>query len=129
MRAGTQAAPAAIDGSAALAGALKALEARDLDAAEASARQAVFARPGEPEPWAALADVLLARERPVEALVTARWAVALGPSARAALVAGEALLADGDLEGARAAAAEAAKTKPAGDLARRLEALTAQTRE
>lgn len=129
LRAGAQAPPPAIDGPAALAAALKALEARDLDAAEASARQAVFARPGAAEPWAVLADVLLARERAVVALVTARWAQAQGPSARAAIVAGEALLADGDVEGARAAAAEAAKLKPPGDLAARLELLAAQTRE
>jgi hypothetical protein len=129
LRAGAQAPPPAIDGAAALTAALKGLEARELDGAEAAARQAVFARPGEAEPWAVLADVLLARERPVVALVTARWAQAQGASARAAIVAGEALLADGDVEGARAAAAEAAKLKPSGELAARLEALAAQTRE
>lgn len=127
LRAGAQAAPPAIDGAAALAAALAALEARELDAAEAAARQAVFARPGDAEPWAVLADVHLARERPVVALVTARWAQAQGASARAAIVAGEALLADGDVEGARGAAAEATKLEPSGELAARLEALAAQT--
>lgn len=127
VRAGAEAPPPPIDRAKALADADAALASGALDDAAAAARQAVFADPDAPEGWAALADVLLARRRPVEALAAARWAAGLGSSVRAWLVAGEALLADGDLDAAKEAAKKAGDLGPQAEPERRrLERLRAQ---
>lgn len=125
VRAGSEAPPPVIDAAQALAAAVAALDRAALDEAEEAARRAVYARPDDPAAWAALADVLLQRRRPLEALGRARWALALGASPRAHVVAAEAAWADGRLDEARAAA-EAAGAIDDPRLELRLERLRAR---
>lgn len=103
-----------------------AIERGDVDEAEDGARRAVYTRPEDPLAWALLADVLLQRRRPVEALGRARWSLALGPNARAWVVSAEAAFADGELEEARSALQAATGSTEDPALQRRMQRLRRQ---
>lgn len=134
VRSGGEAAPRPVEAPRDLGGALAALERGALDEAEEAARRAVYARPEDPAAWALLADVLLRRRRPLEALGRARWSLLLagdtgagaGGDARARVVEAEAAWADGRLDEARAAADAAGDAAGDARLRGRLERLRGQ---